>query len=182
MEKEKKISVNSMERVVSQELRAWADRSSCHCGKDMRRFAKERIAIYVFHSMTSSKGLTLMVNYNEVEDLDKSINRCLDHLNTEFREIEPYHKSPFYNCVNEWRQVAKNEIAEYKWRQKFNIEKVIFNNPATIVFWEDGTKTVVKRQKGDRWNKEKGLAMAIAKKLYGNTGKYCDILKEHLED
>lgn len=48
-----------------------------------------------------------------------------------------------------------------------SIKKVIFNNPATIVFWSDGTKTVVKRQKGDRWDAEKGLAMAIVKKTVG---------------
>ena len=31
-----------------------------------------------------------------------------------------------------------------KSRQRFNIKEVIFNDPATIVYWEDGTKTVVK--------------------------------------
>lgn len=48
-----------------------------------------------------------------------------------------------------------------------NIEKVIFNKPATIVFWTDGTKTVVKCGDGDMWDEEKGLAMAICKKLIG---------------
>ena len=47
------------------------------------------------------------------------------------------------------------------------IEKVIFNHPATIVFWNDGTKTVVKAQEGDGWDMEKGLAMCIAKKMLG---------------
>ena len=60
------------------------------------------------------------------------------------------------------------------------IENVIFNNPATIVFWKDGTKTIVKcrKDKGDVFSKETGLAMAIVKKLYGNKGKYNDILKK----
>jgi hypothetical protein len=62
----------------------------------------------------------------------------------------------------------------------FGIKKVIFNNPATIVIWSDNTKTIVKKQKGDRWDKEKGLAMCIVKKLFGNTGKYYEIFKEHL--
>lgn len=48
-----------------------------------------------------------------------------------------------------------------------NIEKVIFNKPATIVFWTDGTKTVVKCSDDDVWDEEKGLAMAICKKLIG---------------
>jgi hypothetical protein len=58
------------------------------------------------------------------------------------------------------------------------IEKVIFNDPATIVIWKDGSKTVVKVQEGDTYDPEKGLAMAIAKKFFGNKGNYCDKLKK----
>ena len=39
---------------------------------------------------------------------------------------------------------------------------MIFNAPATIVFWKDGSKTVVKAQ-GDEYDPEKGLAMAISR-------------------
>ena len=60
------------------------------------------------------------------------------------------------------------------------IKNVIFNYPATIVFWKDGTKTVVKCQDGDDFDPEKGLAMAIAKKAYGNKGSYCNKLKKWL--
>lgn len=60
------------------------------------------------------------------------------------------------------------------------IKNVIFNDPATIVFWEDGTKTVVKCQDGDEFDPEKGLAMAIAKKAYGNKGSYCNKIKKWL--
>ena len=45
------------------------------------------------------------------------------------------------------------------------IKKVIFSDPATIVLWEDGTKTVVKTQKGDQYDPEKGLAMACMRKI-----------------
>ena len=58
------------------------------------------------------------------------------------------------------------------------IRRVIFNAPATIVFWLDGSKTVVKAQNGEPFDKEKGLAMAICKKLSGNRGVYYDIFKE----
>ena len=58
------------------------------------------------------------------------------------------------------------------------IEKVIFNKPATIVFWEDGDKTVVKCQDGDTYSKETGLAMCIAKKALGNKGNFNDVFKE----
>lgn len=45
-----------------------------------------------------------------------------------------------------------------------NIVEIIFNNPATIVYWSDDTKTVVKACDKDTFDKEVGLAMAIAKK------------------
>lgn len=60
------------------------------------------------------------------------------------------------------------------------IKDVIFNNPATIVFWADGTKTVVKCQDEDIYDPEKGLAMAISKKALGNQGNYCNELKKWL--
>lgn len=57
----------------------------------------------------------------------------------------------------------------------YRIKNVIFNPPATIVFWADGTKTVVKAH-GEEFDPEKGLAMAIAKKVLG-TGYYPEIKK-----
>lgn len=62
------------------------------------------------------------------------------------------------------------------------IERVIYNDPATIVFWKDGSKTVVKCQKGDRFDPEKGLAMAMCKKALGNKGNYCNVFKKHLPE
>ena len=58
------------------------------------------------------------------------------------------------------------------------IEKVIFNDPATIVIWADGSKTVVKAQPGDTYNPEVGIVMCIAKKVYGNGNKFNDIIRE----
>ena len=58
------------------------------------------------------------------------------------------------------------------------IKNVKFDGPATIVFWADGTKTVVKCQDGDDYSEEVGLAMCIAKKVFGNTSKYNDIFKK----
>ena len=58
------------------------------------------------------------------------------------------------------------------------IKDVKFSGPATIVFWTDGTKTVVKCRNGDKFDPEKGIAMACAKKLMGNEdGYHKDITK-----
>lgn len=58
------------------------------------------------------------------------------------------------------------------------INKVIFNPPATIVLWTDGTKTVVKaketgkKKDKDKFSEEYGLAMAIAKKFFGSRSAF----------
>lgn len=64
---------------------------------------------------------------------------------------------------------------------KPEIEKVIFNDPATIVFWADGTKTVVKAA-NEPFDPEKGLAMAIAKHAFGNEGNYYNEFRKWLPE
>lgn len=65
--------------------------------------------------------------------------------------------------------------------RRFDIKKVIFNNPATIVFWKDGTKTVVKCQGDEYYDKEKGLAMCFVKKIFDNKGSFNDKLNEWID-
>lgn len=60
------------------------------------------------------------------------------------------------------------------------IKDVKFNPPATIIFWADKTKTVVKAQGNDAFDPEKGLAMAIIKKLCGNKGNYNNVFHKWL--
>lgn len=61
------------------------------------------------------------------------------------------------------------------------IKDVIFNNPATIVIWADGTKTVVKAE-NEVFDPEKGLAMAISKKFFGNKGNYFKVFKKWIPE
>lgn len=59
------------------------------------------------------------------------------------------------------------------------IKNVIFRAPATIVFWSDGDKTVVKAT-NELFDREKGLAMAISKKFLGNKGNYFNTFKKYI--
>ena len=52
-----------------------------------------------------------------------------------------------------------------------SVKDVIFNGPATIVLWGDGTKTVVKNH-GEIYDKEKALMAASLKKLLGNYTRF----------
>lgn len=58
---------------------------------------------------------------------------------------------------------------------------VIFNNPATIVYWSDGTKTVVKCQPGDVFSAEAGLTTAMLKKYMGNDNTFNRVINEWLK-
>lgn len=79
---------------------------------------------------------------------------------------------------NEYRNYFKNPILQ----SGACIKDIVFNAPATIVFWSDGTKTVVKSGDYDVYDPEKGLAMAIAKKALGNKGNYYEIFKKWLPE
>lgn len=48
------------------------------------------------------------------------------------------------------------------------IKKIMYKPPATIIFWNDGTKTVAVCEKGDVYNRELGFALCVLKKKYGN--------------
>ena len=61
------------------------------------------------------------------------------------------------------------------------IKDVIFAPPATIVYWSDGSKTVVKCSEKDVFDPEKGLAMAIAKRCGGNKGSYYKEIQNWVE-
>lgn len=69
---------------------------------------------------------------------------------------------------------------ECKVRPTFVIDKVLFNPPATIVFWRDGTKTVVKCKEGEEFSEWAGIALCLAKKLYGPN--FHKIFKAHCSD
>lgn len=66
---------------------------------------------------------------------------------------------------------------EYKTIPK--VKKIIYHDPATIVFWEDGTKTVVKRMEDQEFSKYYGFLAALAKKCYGNNSKVQRIIERN---
>lgn len=81
--------------------------------------------------------------------------------------------------TNEFAKRYLNSIYGKKLILVPRIKNVIFNDPATIVFWSDNTKTVVKAQ-DEPFDPEKGLAMAICKRALGNEGNYYNEIKKWL--
>lgn len=83
-----------------------------------------------------------------------------------------------FNCINKNNTRLKEE---FDMDIRNNIKDVIFNGPATIIKWTDGTKTVVKCQDGvpDPYF---GMAMAIAKKVLGNKGNFNEVFKKWIKE
>lgn len=115
------------------------------------------------------------VPYKDVNEYYKELNRT---------QLEEYFRT--INSDNSIIQKSKLALSSiYGSCVMQRIKKVIFNEPATIVFWSDDTKTVVKCDKDDIFDPEKGLAMAIAKKALGtneNRSNYYDIFKKYLKE
>lgn len=55
--------------------------------------------------------------------------------------------------------------------------RIIYNPPATIVFWADGEKTVVKCSKTEEFNKYHGFCAALAKRVVGNNSQLTKIVE-----
>lgn len=54
------------------------------------------------------------------------------------------------------------------------IDRVIFAPPATIVYWTDKSKTVVKCKEGDQYDEKLGLGLCFLKKFTGNKSRTLD--------
>lgn len=64
-----------------------------------------------------------------------------------------------------------DELAHNVIPPSLDAERVIFNPPATIVYWKDGSKTIV-RCSNDEFSEEFGFAMACVRKLYGSRNNF----------
>lgn len=71
---------------------------------------------------------------------------------------------------------------EFNWGfgNNIKVQKVIYNDPATIVYFTDGSRTVVKRHKDDEFDEQTGLLMCIAKRFLGDD--FHKTLKKHVKD
>lgn len=120
---------------------------------------------------------TKINTFKDEKELEKSMHRL--SVNSFYgipKEIRLTTNNPYPNAsyVSIWPTTSEIYYV-------LPIKKVIFNEPATIVFWEDGTKTVVKCSENETFDKEKGLAMAIVKKILGNKGNYFNQIKKYTE-
>ena len=110
---------------------------------------------------TKNRKITVGCDLKDIYPV--SVNECNLKNNDDFLDATRY-------CCNNILSAKKSSAyIEVKVDIPGMIDRVIFNDPATIIIWKDGSKTVVKRSEDDIWDSEKGFCMAVIKKLYGHT-------------
>lgn len=121
----------------------------CHNNKSLKDLEKQ-----LLNSIYGKNGLVINPNYGYLTDI-------------------------FVNYTDTDMTISKELLPKMNpYTNKSTIKDVVFNDPATIVFWSDGTKTVVKCQGDEVYDPEKGLAMAISKKVLGNGYDYYNTFKK----
>lgn len=147
-------------------------------------FAPNKLTFYMgdipYNSLINKSGVISGRPSGNLKIYGIPIMRLLNEPFDNKGELILESKTPFMDGVS-LKGISYDEAFRYRMSLKHKIKKVIFNDPATIILWIDGTKTVVQTQ-GEDFDPEKGMAMAIAKKALGNQGNYYDIFKEWLPE
>lgn len=105
-------------------------------------------------------------------DFEKFINRIFDLPDDGVKEKDPLIKTV------KTSEKEKNIMSTID----FRVKKIMHNGPATIVFWKDGTKTVVRLKEGDTYDPYAAFTAAVAKRLYGKNMKISEIVDRYSKD
>ena len=102
-----------------------------------------------------------------------------EELRKEIHDKMKFPRNIADHCVND--VLATIKFAETKNFYSLNVSKIIFNPPATIVFWEDGTKTVVKCSAEDEFSEYYGFLVALGKKVYESNSQIKKLIDKKAE-
>ena len=125
---------------------------------------------------------------HDIQEALGKIDVIVDNVEVEHDSIKVYPEVSIRGHMDPdiRRKYTGFTVGDFVGRFKTTIEyfatKIIFNPPATVILWADGTKTVVKCGEHDEFDPEKGLVMAITKKLLGNKGNYYNVIKNLLKE
>lgn len=153
----------------------------------MKKYIKNDVEMtnqtYLYHALQSMKPVEVVTNFTPfpettVElsmknfDFEKFINRIFDLPDDGVKEKDPLIKTVKIS------EKEKNIMSTID----FRVKKIMHNGPATIVFWKDGTKTVVRLKEGDKYDPYAAFTAAVAKRVYGKTVKISEIVDRYSKD
>lgn len=136
--------------------------------------------------------MSVTSNYPISESAIRSLFTDTDDIASNYPEIRPKRifKDPEYfkRSVTLTNDIFKGYIMEdvmrtnkIFYRTGLIPTKIIYNPPATIVFWTDGTKTVVKCSAEDEYNEYYGFLCALGKKMFGTNSHLKKLIDEKAE-
>lgn len=116
-----------------------------------------RLAVQIYTSTDmDSLGTHYLLDPEQVVAISKPVfQRMLNQCSKARRDIHDYMQKDI------------EFTAEFYCQFRFAPEKIIYHDAATIVYWADGTKTVVKCNENDEYSEYAGFVAAVAKKMYG---------------
>ena len=163
------------ERVIRR-LEEIAQANFCRLFLESTSDQGSNIITFVFGAVYTGKTYVMQLDLNKIdESWSIAVDQELTKLMAKDRIIKTKERiNSIYGTIG----LGKRTYVDHKIPK---IKKVIFNDPATIIYWNDETKTVVKAE-GETFDPEKGMAMAIAKKALGNQGKYYNEFKKWLPE
>lgn len=85
-----------------------------------------------------------------------------------------------YNYKDKFRTITSAKLVDGTARPDDGVEKFVFNEEkgVTVALWKDGTKTIIRCQEGDIFDREKAIALCYMKKALGNRGSFNETLKK----
>ena len=130
------------------------------------------------------RGQTVLVSIDNIKQADDKLIISIEDYNKMVNTIEDLKKEKAdlkerLYLANDKAKCAETILAMNTPRSNKlpEVKEVLYHKPATIIFWKDGTKTVVKTQNKEKYDKEKGFVMAYLKKILGNEGNYYEEIK-----
>lgn len=113
-------------------------------------------------------------NYNRLLNFIRMYNDCIyyyidtDGMRFDCKDVES--AEVLTNKINDLSNKKTKDLAisSNNLYNSFEVKDILINGPATIVFWADGTKTVVKCGAEDPYDVEKAVAMCFMKKALGS--------------
>ncbi len=90
-----------------------------------------------------------------------------------------YDEWPIPNAIKKYICDIKTKLYK-KGEPEFitlDVDRIVFNDPATIVFWADGTKTIVKRSPKEKPNKYNAFCAAVTKRIFENNSQIRKIVE-----
>lgn len=121
---------------------------------------------------------TLLGDLTNMFDFFIDMADAVDTVNRSYKRASNNVKSTRKSTKSreEREEERKREIIK-----KYPIEKVIFNEPATIVVWKDGTRTIAKCDEDEKFDKEKGFVICLCKKYMANNFAFKTLLDHYCE-